>query len=154
MKYYAGIGSRKTPVYILHGMTRIAEKLRETGWTLRSGGAFGADKAFEAGAENKKEIYTAKSEIPPWAFETVDKFHPAPHRLKEYVRRLHARNAMILLGTDQANPVKFICCWTPNGEITGGTGQALRIAEHYGIEVRNLALPKVREEVKNWINSI
>lgn len=49
MKFYTGIGSRNTPANILELMEDIAFKLAEKGWTLRSGGAKGADSAFEKG---------------------------------------------------------------------------------------------------------
>lgn len=54
---YAGIGSRETPRSILDLMTAIARKLEALGYTLRSGGATGADTAFEEGVERLKEIY-------------------------------------------------------------------------------------------------
>ena len=57
---YAGIGSRKTPIKILKEMTKIANFLNKKGYILRSGGAIGADKAFENGSGNKKEIFYAK----------------------------------------------------------------------------------------------
>lgn len=47
---YAGIGSRETPPSALEFMTRCATEWARKGWTLRSGGAKGADKAFEKGA--------------------------------------------------------------------------------------------------------
>lgn len=47
---YAGIGSRETPSAVLEFMTRCAAEWAQKGWTLRSGGAKGADKAFETGA--------------------------------------------------------------------------------------------------------
>ena len=53
---YAGIGSRKTPVHILSKMRRVAERLEVRGYTLRSGGADGADTAFEEGCK-RKEIF-------------------------------------------------------------------------------------------------
>lgn len=153
-KLYAGIGSRKTPPHILSIMTRIAQKLHSQGYILRSGGAKGADSAFEEGAGTMKEIYTARNPIPDWAFQTVDEYHPAPHRLKDYARRLHARNAQIVFGenTGPGDRVSFAVCWTPNAEIAGGTGQLLRIAEAHGIKVRNLADPQVLESVMNWLN--
>lgn len=63
MRYYTGIGSRGTPSEILEIMTDIARFLAETGYTLRSGGASGADTAFESGVLHidKKEIYL------PWS---------------------------------------------------------------------------------------
>ena len=58
MKYYAGIGSRKTPHDTCDLMTKIAIALDNRGYILRSGGAKGADKAFEAGSDTQ-EIYKA-----------------------------------------------------------------------------------------------
>lgn len=49
MKYYTGVGSRETPEEIQMVMRKTAEKLASLGWTLRSGGAKGADSAFELG---------------------------------------------------------------------------------------------------------
>ena len=49
MKWYTGVGSRETPSAILKLMEDIGEKLASQGWTLRSGGAIGADQAFERG---------------------------------------------------------------------------------------------------------
>lgn len=57
---YAGIGSRETPHHVLMDMVRIAKLLYSLGYTLRSGGADGADSAFEMGADeanaNRKVI--------------------------------------------------------------------------------------------------
>ena len=41
--FYAGVGSRKTPYRILVGMKEAAIELSDKGWSLRSGGAKGAD---------------------------------------------------------------------------------------------------------------
>ena len=61
---YAGIGSRETPEGVLLKMEKIAFYLAHRyDATLRSGGAIGADIAFEAGcdsANGKKEIFYAK----------------------------------------------------------------------------------------------
>lgn len=138
MKLYAGIGSRFTPANILQDMTTIAVLMAREGWTLRSGAAIGADTAFERGA-GPKEIFTAQTDIPEWAFEQAERFHPAWHRCSDYAKRLHARNSLILSGLDGTHVVDRIICWTAGGAITGGTGQALRIAKHLRIPVLNLA---------------
>lgn len=49
MKFYTGVGSRETPSDIIQLMERIGFALASQGWTLRSGGAVGADQAFERG---------------------------------------------------------------------------------------------------------
>lgn len=147
MKYYTGIGSRQTPPRILEEMTKLAREFRERGWTLRSGGAAGADAAFERGA-GAKEIYLPwrgfngnSSELwPPSeeAFQRAQRFHPAWYRCSDGAKKLHARNAHQVLGLDLNTPSKVVVCWTLDGNLVGGTAQALRIAEHYGIPVFNL----------------
>lgn len=172
---YAGVGSRKTPSLVLDRMTAIAEKLAREGWTMRSGGADGADQAFYEGVdvvEGKVELYL------PWAgynshdpaavrldtptqqaFGIAQSYHPNWVRLSVGAQKLHARNVHIVLGPDPsenvaANPsrwsaARFVVCWTPDGAtkadatgtITGGTGQAIRIADSFKVEVYNLARP-------------
>ena len=70
---YAGIGSRNTPENIQAIMTKLATKLESLGWVLRSGGADGADSAFELGvlSHQNKEIYTANTEMKDFALNSV-----------------------------------------------------------------------------------
>lgn len=56
-RYYAGIGSRKTPLHILTLMQMIGFKLATERWVLRSGGAKGADAAFYKGL---REFYAKR----------------------------------------------------------------------------------------------
>lgn len=153
---YAGIGSRSTPENIQAIMTKLATKLESLGWILRSGGAVGADLAFENGVTNSamKEIFYATHEMKDFALDSVKQFHPAPHKLNEYQTKLMARNYYQIMGFNNDMPVKFVICWTPDGcnsnntrnINTGGTGQAISIADSKGIKVMNLA----RIEVLNW----
>lgn len=136
-KYYAGIGSRETPAAVLQRMTKCADYLREQGYTLRSGGAMGADRAFEMAAGDNKDIYYANDEDALWTHLYTDHFHPAPTRLSEYARKLMNRNAMQILGRSGCEPVEFVVCWTKDGKDTGGTGQALRIAKYFSITIFN-----------------
>lgn len=137
MKYYAGIGSRSCPTHICVLMTEIACVLNDKGYTLRSGGADGSDKAFEAGAGNNKEIlrpHHATNE----AIDLAMSLHPAPHACNTYVRKLHGRNAQIILGRQLDAPVEFVILWTPGGKTIGGTGMGIRIADVNDILVYNL----------------
>lgn len=146
---YAGIGSRNTPENIQAIMTKLATKLESLGWVLRSGGAIGADSAFELGLLNQgnKEIYYASTEMKDFALNSVKEFHPVPHKLNEYQTKLMARNYYQIMGFNNDMPVKFVICWTPDGCIshktrninTGGTGQAISIADSKGIRTLNLA---------------
>lgn len=138
MPKYAGIGARVTPPKMLDWMTQMARWLQETGHMLRSGGAKGADRAFERGAGRACEIFRA-DDATPEAYDLAAKYHPAWERCDAYAMALHARNGMILLGRDLNDPVDFVVCWTPGAQVVGGTGQALRIAEAYGIKVYNAA---------------
>lgn len=164
MKYYAGIGSRSTPKNILDLMTSIAIKLDGKGWTLRSGGAEGADTAFEIGAFQRREIYlpwpgfnhrTSQHSAPRLsepqaeAFEIAAIHHPAWANLSKPVRCLHARNVHQILGPDVTAPVlsKFVICWTPDGAGGGGTGQALRISRYHDVPIFDLAIPADLERI-------
>ena len=49
--YYAGVGSRETPQDVLKIMWKIGKHLADKGYTLRSGGARGADAACENGCD-------------------------------------------------------------------------------------------------------
>lgn len=152
MNYYTGIGSRKTPSTVLEKMMDIAKNLAFHGWTLRSGHADGADKAFELGAGlYPKEIYLpwagfggSDSEfhlgnfievIQQQAMDLAAEFHPAWNRCSRGARLLHTRNVFQILGQDLATRSKFVICWSPG---SGGTEQALRIAAHYNVPVLNL----------------
>ena len=147
MKTYAGIGSRNTPSQILRTMEQFARDA--AGWTLRSGAAYGADSAFERGAELTEiwlpwrgyNSHVSQSIVTPAAIAMAAKFHPAWDRCSQGVRKLHGRNMHIILGDDLQTPVNFVVCWTVDGAITGGTGVALRCAIQHSIPIFNLALP-------------
>lgn len=75
-KWYTGIGSRETPQDICAVMTDAAAELATRGWGLRSGGAVGADQAFEEGwwghRQQKDICYTAddyECYVPWWGYE-------------------------------------------------------------------------------------
>lgn len=161
MKYYAGIGSRQTPDEVLKLMTKLAEKLNEKDYVLRSGGADGADLAFEKGAGNKKQIFLpwqgfngSKSQLHKLTDELIDfslGYHPRADSLSDAVRKLMARNAQQVLGPILTQPSKFVICWTP-ADREGGTGHALRIARDHGISVYNLREEEVWERMERFVS--
>jgi hypothetical protein len=147
MRLYAGIGARKTPARQLGFMRRVGEALARAGWGLRSGGARGADRAFEAGCDvayGAKQIYFA-DECTEAAFDLSAQYHPNWDACSEDTKLLHGRNAMILLGEDLLHPIERLFCWTPWGKVMGGTGQSLRICAQHpllrDVSVCNLAIP-------------
>jgi len=169
MKYYAGIGSRACPPDIMDFMKKIAALLEESGWTLRSGAADGADSAFASGVKKRAEIwipwnnfgephnpnhtYRVISSNDKKAFESVNQFHPNGPNLSQAARKLMARNYRQIVSTtiEDGNNSKFVICWTPNGERKGGTRQAWDIADYYGIPVFNLAIPKDYDRISTWL---
>lgn len=153
MKYYAGIGSRETPKVVEDLMSQMARHLATHGYTLRSGGAEGADSAFEAGCDivnGNKEIYL------PWpkfqnsisnlivkddkAYKIAEEFHPYWHNLSQGARKLQARNSHQVLGENLSTPSAFIICYTKNGKRKGGTGQATRIADAHNVPIFDCGL--------------
>lgn len=160
-QYYTGVGSRKTPDDILALMERIAMHAAHKGVTLRSGGALGADSAFETGCSmGAKEIYLAHHATPK-AMSIAAQFHPVWHKLPAYVQKLHGRNAFQVLGMDLKTPSQALVCWTPDGCIshttrsikTGGTGTAISIAEAYKVPVYNLRHATHVKCWEDWLNT-
>jgi hypothetical protein len=163
VQVYAGIGSRQTPWAAGELMLELARLLAARNWTLRTGGADGADERFLSGCllwqPARYELYL------PWpgfseqapatlvrpterALEIAQRYHPRWPFLNHQDRQLHARNVHEVLGADCDEPVHFVLCWTPDGSLdgqsrdSGGTGMALRVAvgEIPGVEIINLAL--------------
>lgn len=143
------------------------------GWTLRSGGAPGADSAFERGAmramdgdllEPWPEVYlpwegfegrpVGPDHLSPYpgAAEVAERFHPAWRYLSRGAKLLHARNVHQILGQNVAEPrlSAFVLCWTKDAKGGGGTGQALRVAAGYGVPVFDVADPSVRARVERF----
>jgi len=150
-KYYAGIGSRQTPKDILGVMKRLAAKLSEDGWTLRSGGAEGADKAFQAGADPQQVIVFRPQHAQANHLQHAALFHPAWDKCSDYAKKLHGRNSMIILGVGLDEPVKFVVCWTPGAQLKGGTAQGMRIAQRNDIPIFNLANPQHLARIKAYL---
>ncbi len=142
-KYYSGVGSRKTPQHVRFRMEEIAKKLEKKSYILRSGGAKGADSAFERGVSNpkNKEIFRP-ADCEPWCLEMVAKYVPSNRppleRMQPYIQNLLGRNMKQLLGNDGKTPVEFVVCYTEDGKDSGGTGYAIRAAKDNNIPIYNL----------------
>ena len=168
--YYTGIGSRETPANVLGRMADIAHALAKQGYVLRSGGADGADSAFEQGcnkAKGKKDIYipwrnfnnrgwnTRAGIVPDLeaAREIVLRTHPAPERLSQGAMKLHCRNPYQILGEGLSTPSAFVIAYTKDGKLVGGTATALRLAQEHGVPVYNLGDPN-RESFNQFLEDI
>lgn len=175
MKYYSGIGSRKTPVEIRSVLTEIAEKLAKKGYVLRSGGAAGADQSFEAGclnaggameiflpwnkyegktADQSQYMYTRELDYNSYSIakRLAETYHPTWDTLTNSVKQLHTRNVHIVLGVQCDTPSRFVVCYTED-ENYGGTSQALRIARQLEIPVFNLAKDNSVPDLVSFLKS-
>lgn len=149
----AGIGSRKTPKAFLDLFEQIGVYARQNGHLIRSGHADGADYAFEKGALTNTLVYLPwkgfNSNLPLLGRSCVkdleDKYMEIVYRHEPYakglglgVKKIKQRNVFQILGIDLQCFSELVICWTPNGETTGGTGLAIKIAEEIKIPVINL----------------
>ena len=155
MAFYTGIGSRETPEVVLNQMQNYAKALKANGFILRSGGAGGADSAFETNSLDD-EIYL------PWddfndkqsnlILSSMKNYKKAEKILKTVVdehhwnslssggKKLHTRNVYQILGQDLKTPSDFVIAWTKNGLLKGGTATALKLAALHDVKIYNLAL--------------
>lgn len=157
--YYAGVGSRSTPKEVMDQMRQFAYQAAKRGWVLRSGGANGADTAFEDGCDDgkgKKEIFLPWREfnqnssplysVDDRALALAKEIHPAYNSLSRTAKLLIGRNMHQVLGKTLSQPVACVVCWTKDGceswssygRNTGGTGSAISLASHNGAVVFNL----------------
>lgn len=168
---YTGVGSRETPEAEMILMQRLAKRFAELGFTLRSGGADGADTAFEQGAlagvgsheiflpwkgfNNSQVGIVAPTHKMQKAFELASAVHPAWERLSQAAQKLHSRNCFQLLGENLDSPSEFLVCYTRDGctgrsnrtSKSGGTATAIVLAEDNGVPVFNMAVP-------GWMNRL
>lgn len=141
---FAGIGNRDLPERAHRALYALAQVYAGEGYILRSGGADGADRAFQDGYENfmgsVTEVYRplpVNEPVPVWQWELVERFHPKPKALKPHPYRLMARNCQIILGPEGQTPVDFVACWA-RSENSGGSAFGIRLARWAGIPVINL----------------
>lgn len=157
MKYFAGIGSRKVPHEIGMQLNFLCQALAALGYVLRSGGAERSDTYCEKGhgivQGAKKEIYI------PWEgfnhrstretgvllpnfeqhhYDVAAQLHPNWAACSDGAKKLHTRNLFQIAGLDGSTFVDFVLCWSPNGTGSGGTGQAIRLANQLNIPVYDL----------------
>jgi hypothetical protein len=166
MKYYCGVGSRQTPVFICELFTEIAKELSGE-YILRSGGADGADTAFENGAGENKEIWL------PWkkfnkntstlTFDkratdilktVIDDVHFS--NLTDAAIRLHSRNVHQIMGLlDDNNMSSFVLCWTVDAQDNfGGTATAIKLAKKLGVPVYNFGKCADLNEALNYWHKV
>lgn len=164
-KYYTGVGSRSTPKDIQQVMTSYAKRLSLFGYTLRSGGAEGADTAFELGAlrsqiylpwksfnDNNSSLYGVSDK----ALNIASKIHPAWGKCSQGAKKLHGRNVYQVLGKHLNTPSEFVIYWAEenDGNVQGGTRTAVELARYYNIPTYNLYLPKQKKQLSRKMNKL
>lgn len=166
--YYTGVGSRKTPKTQCEVLKALAYRLARNSYTLRSGGAEGADTAFEDGAKqhlirSPKQFYDiylpwdgfegrrkgfnhhAPEDCSPqlWkeAASIAKEVHPRWDACSKGDKTLHTRNVFQVLGHALDDQSKFLVCWAEvdrKGIPKGGTSTAWRIAKEHGVPCFNI----------------
>lgn len=180
-KILTGVGSRETPKPILDLIRKVSKKLILSGYTLRSGGADGADTAFY---EGWLDAYKEDEDVPeaeiylPWggfnnhktgknylvvydkevisqAEELVNEIHPAASKLSRGAKALHTRNCFQVLGRDLSTPSTLFLCYAKvdsKGNPSGGTRTAIKLAEKYNLKVTNLFVEEDLERVEKYLS--
>lgn len=177
LKYYAGIGSRETPQSVLELMTELASCFEKEGFILRSGGAIGADTAFDNGISDRSKrqlflpwpgyngipegvgVYSrfVSSDIATKAMQLAEAVHPNWPACSPGARKMHARNGLQIMGPKLDELSSFVICWTKGGTGAGGTGQAIRLAKAASVPVFDLGKPRfelVLRELNEFVNNL
>lgn len=170
-EFITTIGSRETPADICNLMSLIGEKLQYK-YIIRSGGAIGADKAFEKNVKpENKYIYTVKNF--DFSQENYEFVYSELMSIwdKDLNFDLYGKTSQILLLRDinqvlgsrktSLEKSKFLICWTKHERYNetgknrvGGSRIAIRCALKHGIKVHNLVNPETLKTVKTWLNIV
>ena len=172
MSRIACVGSRETPPGILRWMEAAGASLVRAGHTIVSGNAAGSDQAwarggnavdptkvelclpwkhFEAQAIHPQNVVRVLDEVPEddraLYYKVTQTYKTGTHQ-NQSVRKLFARNAMIVLGPLRPgsnvhwNRVSRVLAY---GVGSGGTGRCCAIARRFGADVFDVARPEIRE---------
>lgn len=155
-----GIGTRKINKPAFDMLLKIARRMAKNGWILRSGGAVGADTAWEMGWEgfDTKEIFLSSGnsldiaknaacgrtssygDIWVEAEDIASKLHPRWENLSVDAQALHTRNVFQVLGLDLRTKSDVVAAYAPpfGASVKGGTATAYNLARAKGIPTFNL----------------
>jgi len=171
---YTGIGSRETPLEIRDLMTEIAMHFQSHGYTLRTGSVSVADRAFEIGAGENKEIYVpwngwndrpgitsvsiASTRLAQsiWEQRRVNGWEPflSAHVDEKWddihpgTKDLLAKSVCMVLGKDLNEPSDALVCWTPQCRVIGISAHVMVLAAINKIPMFNLCDPETLDVIK------
>lgn len=165
---YAGVGHRdlngftepNTGEPIQNVMAWVAGELEKMGYSLNSGGAKGADAAFEFGVKDSghKTIFRS-TDASEETRAIAQELHPAHEKLQGHALDLFARNTNQIFGRNLDQIVDFVLCYTKDGceshttrtRDSGGTGQAIEMASRKGVPVFNMKNPDWFSRLKKLV---
>ena len=175
MKYYTGIGSRDVTEEEFNTMSHLARTFANCDWTLRSGGAQGADSAFELGCAEENghaEIYipwkgfgkkfennNCKRYIPSYEKFNVAKDYlieegiiPWFERMKQGAQKLHGRNYYQCKGLCVDSSIMVYCADDEkNGVPKGGTRTAILLAISLDIPTYNIRVKEQYDKIHELV---
>jgi hypothetical protein len=167
MLAYAGIGSRTISEEEKISISKISEKLHKK-FILYSGNCEGADVEFQKSSNKNCVLFL------PWKSfnieqyplydclhwydmghsedgnKSIEKYHPNPKALTKGGRLLMSRNYHQIYGYDKYPIVSFVVFCADedrNGNVSGGTSFAVKIA-------RDLSIPTCNIRQKGWQNKL
>lgn len=171
-EFFTGVGARITPDLVCLLMRRFSQLQRRR---ARSGGANGADEAFETnwdpviylpqrGFRGKGGVWRYTDAQLAFADKQVELAYPHDFSaVNEFTRDCFRRNVWEVIGlcdsVKDAKPSDFLLCWTPDGalgiddydrDMTGGTGIAINIASLYSVKVYNLKRINHVKKITAW----
>ena len=169
---YTGVGARETPPKIQKRLKAFGKRLKELGYTVRTGDAVGADAAFRE-ADEDALVFTRR-DATDRTKKIATEIHPDREKLRNRKAALEfmARNTNQVFGSTLESPSDFLLCWTPdgwegqqgdwidlqgkrrNGRLGGrqsGTNQAIDYASRKGIPVFNLANKDAEDRFTKFI---
>lgn len=170
-KFYTGIGHRDTPLKVKSYIKQIAKRLSLVEYTLRSGGADGADSFFEEGVIGKrKEIYlpwkrfnnnySPLYDIGEKAYNKVEQYFnewslskTEFKDIKDGAKKLFIRNYYQLVGYDdiKSDFVIYYADQDNSGKPMGGTGFAVYMANKLNIPSYNIKTESGIHEVNKLL---
>lgn len=174
--YYTGIGSRDTPLDVRRLMTEIAMHMQGWGYTVRTGVASAADRAFETGAGSMKEVYVpwdgwneqrGISSVTPasltlarqvwehrrktaWDGLILETAHVAEkwEEIHPATQMLLAKTMCMILGRNLDRPSDTLICWSPSCRVIGISAHPIVLATISNIPVFNLADPETEDVIR------
>ena len=153
VRAYAGFGSWNTPAHIVVVIESLGRALAEAGWTLRTGGAAGAESAFERGCDavgGRKELVGRPADIESASAQFWPETLLPWAQLSANTRALLAQSACQILGPDLDAPAKFLAYWKSTDGRSFEIDHALQIAAAHAVPCVRIEHPINLSRLVDW----